>query len=84
MKGTGFVRKIDELGRIVIPKEFRRSKGWDEGSSLEILMDEEGIYLRKYQIGCVFCGESDTEKRYAALGEKKVCFPCFRELEQKA
>lgn len=77
MKGTGFVRKMDELGRIVIPMEFRRSFNWDAGAAIEIFMDDEGIYLRKYQAGCIFCGEANkTEK----IKGKDVCLNCCSDL----
>lgn len=49
MKATGIVRKIDELGRIVIPKEIRKSQGWDNGTSMEIFMSDEGMVIRKYE-----------------------------------
>ncbi len=49
MKATGIVRKIDELGRLVIPMEIRKSQNWKEGSSMEIFMSEEGMVIRKYQ-----------------------------------
>ncbi len=48
MKQTGVVRKIDELGRIVLPKEIRRNLGIKDGESLEIFVDEKGIYLQKF------------------------------------
>ena len=48
MKSTGIVRKVDELGRIVIPIELRRTMGIDEKDSLEIYIDEEKIILKKY------------------------------------
>lgn len=48
MKQTGVIRKIDELGRIVLPKEIRRNLGIRDGESLEIFVDEKGVYLQKY------------------------------------
>lgn len=48
LKETGIIRKIDELGRIVLPKEIRRSLGIKDGEDLEIFVDKEGIYLQKY------------------------------------
>ncbi len=48
MKQTGVVRKIDELGRIVLPKEIRRNLGIRDGESLEIFVDEKGVYLQKF------------------------------------
>lgn len=48
MIATGIVRKIDALGRIVIPQEIRRSQEWPEGTSMEFLISEEGLLVRKY------------------------------------
>lgn len=56
MKSTGIVRKVDELGRVVIPKETRELLFIDEGDSLEIFKDENEIILKKYAPGCTFCG----------------------------
>ncbi|GGH17013.1 AbrB/MazE/SpoVT family DNA-binding domain-containing protein [Paenibacillus segetis] len=60
MKSTGIVRKVDELGRLVIPMELRRTLGIGEKDPIEIFTDGEQIILRKYQPGCVFTGE-DTD-----------------------
>lgn len=49
MKATGIIRKIDELGRLVIPKEIRKAQNWPEGAPMEIFMSEEGMVIRKYQ-----------------------------------
>lgn len=59
MKSTGIVRKVDELGRVVLPIELRRTLGIEEKDPLEIYMDGPSIVLRKYQVSCVFC---DSEK----------------------
>lgn len=56
MKSTGMVRKIDKLGRVVIPMELRRTMGIDEKDPLEIYVDGEKIVLQKYRPGCIFCG----------------------------
>lgn len=56
MKATGIVRKVDELGRIVLPKELRRTLGIGEKDPMEIYTDGKGIILRKYAPGCAFCG----------------------------
>lgn len=47
-KVLGIVRKIDHLGRIVIPKEVRRTQGWEEGTPMEMFMDKEGLIIRPY------------------------------------
>lgn len=59
MKSTGIVRKVDELGRIVIPSEVRKTLGIAEKDALEIFVDGERIMLRKYAPGCVLTGETD-------------------------
>lgn len=48
MKALGIVRKIDELGRVVIPKEVRNTQGWESGTSMEMFMSEEGLVMRQY------------------------------------
>ena len=60
MKSTGIVRRIDELGRIVLPIELRKSMSLDQkGDSVEIFIDEDKIILKKYQPACIFCGNAD-------------------------
>ena len=63
MKATGIVRKVDELGRIVLPKELRRTLGFSDTAPTEIYTDGKGIILRKYAPGCAFCG-SVNDIRY--------------------
>jgi len=79
MKATGIVRKIDELGRIVIPKEIRNSFGIKEGEPLEIFTgDNNQIVLKKYNPGCHECGE------YGVLlhGESvRLCKNCINKLK---
>lgn len=60
MKATGIVRKVDELGRIVIPIELRRTMGIDIKDPLEIFVDGEKIILRKYEPTCIFSGSSEN------------------------
>jgi len=55
MKSTGIVRKVDELGRIVLPVEMRRTLDIAEKDALEIYVEGDTIILRKYQAACVFC-----------------------------
>ena len=58
MKSTGIVRKVDELGRIVLPIEMRRTLGIGEKDSLEIFIDGETVVLKKYSPACIFCGSA--------------------------
>ena len=58
MKSTGIVRKVDELGRIVLPIELRRTLDIAEKDSLEIYVDGASIVLKKYQPACIFCDDA--------------------------
>ncbi len=81
MKSTGVVRKIDELGRIVIPIELRRTMGIDDRDALEILTDGDKIILQKYLPGCIFCGNAEGVQYYKG---KHICDSCFEEMQKKA
>lgn len=81
MKSTGIVRKVDELGRIVLPIELRRTLDIAERDSLEIYVDEDAIILRKYQPACVFC---DNAKNIVNFKGKNVCPECLKALAEKA
>lgn len=59
MKSTGIVRRIDRLGRIVLPKELREVFDWNEKDSVEIYTDGDGVYLKAYQPGCFLCNSMD-------------------------
>ena len=78
MKSTGIVRKIDELGRIVLPIELRRTLEISERDSLEIYTEGGAIILRKYEPACLFCGES---KDVASYRGKNICRKCLEELK---
>jgi transcriptional pleiotropic regulator of transition state genes len=80
MKSTGIVRKVDELGRIVLPIELRRTLDIAERDSLEIFVDGASIVLRKYQPSCVFC---DSAKNVVSFKGKNVCPNCLKELRTK-
>lgn len=73
MKATGIVRKIDDLGRIVLPIELRRTLGISEKDSLEIYVDDSHIVLKKYEPACIFCGSNDRVQNYH---DKCVCTSC--------
>ncbi|MBE3585956.1 MULTISPECIES: AbrB/MazE/SpoVT family DNA-binding domain-containing protein [Desulfofundulus] len=81
MKSTGVVRKVDELGRVVIPIELRRTLGIDEKDALEIYVDNEKIILKKYEPGCVFCGNASDVQLYRG---KLVCRNCAMEMFENA
>ena len=81
MKSTGIVRKVDELGRVVIPIELRRTLGIDEKDALEIYVDAEKIILKKYEPACVFCGEAGDMSNFKG---KNVCRDCARTMGAQA
>ena len=58
MKSTGIVRKVDELGRIVLPVECRRVMEIEDKDALEVFVEDNTIILKKYEPACIFCGES--------------------------
>ncbi|MBW9219612.1 MULTISPECIES: AbrB/MazE/SpoVT family DNA-binding domain-containing protein [Anoxybacillus] len=71
MKSTGIVRKVDELGRVVIPIELRRTLGIAEKDALEIYVDDERIILKKYKpnMTCVVTGEVSDDNYKLADGK---------------
>jgi len=77
MKATGVVRKVDELGRVVIPMELRRTLGIGEKDSLEIFVNGQDIVLRKYSPGCSGCGAID--KQLLTHRGKQYCVSCVDE-----
>lgn len=80
MKSTGIVRKVDELGRIVLPIELRRTLGIEEKDRIEIFVDGESIILRKYQPACIFC---DNAKDIINYKGKNICPDCIRATNEK-
>lgn len=77
MKSTGIVRKIDDLGRIVLPIELRRSFDLKEKDTIEIYTDGDMIILKKFQRTCVFC---DSSEDVTECKGKCVCSKCLEEL----
>ena len=67
MKSTGIVRRIDALGRFVLPIELRRLLELDTDSSIEIFTEEDAVILKKYQPACVFCGEAKDVTQYRCV-----------------
>lgn len=78
MKSTGIVRKVDELGRIVLPIELRRTLDIAEKDCLEIYMDGPSIVLKKYQPACIFC---DNDKEIQQFHGKNVCSKCMKSMQ---
>lgn len=77
MKSTGIVRKVDELGRVVLPIELRRTLDIAEKDALEIYVDGSTIILKKYEPACIFCGSADGVKQFSG---RIVCQDCIRKM----
>ena len=74
MKSTGIVRSIDELGRLVIPKETRKELGINPGDAVEIYVDGPLVILKKHGDDCTFCGKEAPESQFMG---KKICKTCL-------
>jgi transcriptional pleiotropic regulator of transition state genes len=77
MKSTGIVRKIDHLGRYVLPIEIQRNLNIGENDPVECFVDGDRIILQKYTPGCTLCGSVEIEK---TLENKHFCNPCLKKL----
>ena len=78
MKATGIVRKVDELGRIVLPIEMRRTLDIAERDALEIYVEGSSVILKKYKPSCIFC---DSTKEVTEFKGKNICPACLNELK---
>ena len=81
MKSTGIVRRLDELGRIVLPIELRRTMDLTDRDAVEIYVEGDSIILRKYQPNCMFCGDSKHLIEYKG---RQVCAKCAKALAERA
>ncbi len=79
MKSTGVVRKIDELGRIVLPIEIRNNMDIKSRDAVEIFVDQDRIILKKYEPSCIFCNNADDVEYYKG---KLICKACLAELNK--
>ena len=80
MKATGIVRHMDDLGRICLPMELRRTFNIKESDPLEIYVDGDQIILKKYEPDCVFCGEA---KNTVEINGKLICPKCIKAIAEK-
>lgn len=80
MKSTGIIRKVDELGRIVLPIELRRVLDIADKDQLEIYVDESAIVLKKFHPSCIFCNSNTNTITY---NDKIICRNCLNELKKK-
>ena len=79
MKSTGIVRQVDELGRIVLPIELRRTLDINERDALEIYVDTNQIILKKYEPACIFCNNASDVVSFKG---KNICKNCLEELKK--
>ncbi len=75
MKTPGVIRKMDDLGRIVIPFEMRKAMELDKGDMVEMYLQEDSLVMRKFTISCIFCGETQGLRTYEG---KKICTKCIQ------
>ena len=80
LKSTGMVRKIDELGRVVLPIEIRNTLGIESRDSLEIFVEGDKIVLGKYQPACLFCGYAQNVIYFHG---KLICHDCLDQLKKQ-
>ncbi|WP_442604503.1 AbrB/MazE/SpoVT family DNA-binding domain-containing protein [Paenibacillus sp. KN14-4R] len=77
MKPAGVVRKVDQLGRIVLPKSLRKRYQMNEGDPVEILVQGDHIILERYRPKCVFCG---TMSDVSDFKERHICVECLEQM----
>jgi transcriptional pleiotropic regulator of transition state genes len=80
MKSTGIVRKIDDLGRMVIPIELRKTMNINKKDPMEIFVDGNKIILRKYEPACIFCGSADDIIEFEG---RTICGRCKEKIAEK-
>ena len=79
MKSTGIVRKVDSLGRVVLPIELRRTLDVSEKDALEIFVEGNSVVLKKYEPTCVFCGNGNNVTQFKG---KNICGGCRKEIKK--
>lgn len=80
MKSSGIVRKVDELGRIVLPVEMRRLLNISEKDALEIFIQDDSIVVRKHHDECVFCG---SVRGVVSFKGRNVCADCINSIKNQ-
>ena len=83
MKSTGIVRKVDELGRIVLPMELRKMLDLNVKDPVEIFVDDERIILQKYYPACIFCGSTEGTINFNGRLICKSCIDKMHEIVEK-
>lgn len=79
MKATGIIRHVDELGRIVIPKEMRKKMDLNDSDPVEIYVEGDKIILTKYHSLCCFCGGAGDNVDFKG---KKICQYCLEDIKK--
>jgi AbrB family transcriptional regulator, transcriptional pleiotropic regulator of transition state genes len=80
MKSTGIVRKVDSLGRIVLPKELRDALRIGYKDPMAIYVEENMVILKKYEPACVFCGQAREISHFKG---KNICSSCLENLQSE-
>ena len=83
MKSTGIVRNLDELGRVVIPKEIRRKLNIEQKDPIEIFIEGNSIVLKRYENGCIFCNNSKDLQLYKEKLKRKKCLEKISQLKNE-
>jgi transcriptional pleiotropic regulator of transition state genes len=79
MKATGYTRKVDSLGRIVLPKSLRKQMDIAINDDIKFLVDGDMVVIKKYEPSCIFC---DTEENVSKYRGKYICSKCMDELRK--
>jgi len=79
MKSTGIIKKFDELGRIVLPMEIRRVFNIGNKDAVEIFIENDMIFIKKYDEVCIFCGSSENLQTFM---DKNICTKCANNLKK--
>ncbi|MCU7380474.1 AbrB/MazE/SpoVT family DNA-binding domain-containing protein [Clostridiales Family XIII bacterium ASD5510] len=80
MKSAGMIRKLDPVGRIVIPRELLKTMEIKSGDPVEIFTDDNQIILKKYEPGCLLCGDLHAVKK---VGNRLICKECLKMLQEE-
>lgn len=81
MKSTGIVRRLDGLGRIVLPSELRQGLDLKQGDRVKITREGRRVIVRRYDRTCLLCGSSKAETQLTEFCGKLVCAECIHELK---
>lgn len=79
MKATGIIRRVDELGRVVIPIEIRNQFNIVEKDPIEIYVQDSSIILKKFEPNCIFCGNTEN---LVEFNDKLICEKCSKKISK--